>query len=62
MTNSGTATDADIVKGEKKDATKTMQADGPRMLAEKFVAKLQELGSFTHVSDRSDRALRQPTP
>jgi len=36
------ATDADIVKGEKKDETKTMQADGPRLLAERFVAKLKE--------------------
>jgi hypothetical protein len=44
------ATDADIVKGEKKEETKTMQADGPRMLADRFVAKLKELGPFTDVS------------
>jgi uncharacterized protein DUF4410 len=44
------ATDADIVNGEKKEETKTMQADGPRMLAERFVAKLKELGPFTDVS------------
>jgi hypothetical protein len=44
------ATDADIVKGDKKEETKTMQADGPRMLAERFVAKLKELGPFTDVS------------
>ena len=44
------ATDADIVNGEKKDETKTMQADGPRLLAERFVAKLKEIGPFTEVS------------
>lgn len=44
------ATDEDIVNGEKKDETKTMQADGPRLLAERFVAKLKELGPFTDVS------------
>jgi len=44
------ATDADIVKGEKKEETKTMQSDGPRMLAERFVARLKELGPFTDVS------------
>jgi hypothetical protein len=44
------ATDADIVNGEKKEETKTMQADGPRMLAERFVAKLKEFGPFTEVS------------
>ena len=44
------ATDADIVKGDKKEETKTMQSDGPRMLAERFVAKLKELGPFTDVS------------
>jgi len=44
------ATDADIVNGEKKDETKTMQADGPRMLAEHFASKLKELGAFTDVS------------
>ena len=35
---------------EKKEETKTMQADGPRMLAERFVAKLKEIGTFTEVS------------
>jgi uncharacterized protein DUF4410 len=44
------ATDADIVNGEKKEETKTMQADGPQMLADRFVAKLKELGPFTDVS------------
>ena len=44
------ATDADIVKGDKKEETKTMQSDGPRMLAERFVARLKELGPFTDVS------------
>src|SRR5262245_11026648 len=38
------ASDSDIVNGEKKDETKTMQADGPRMLAEQFVARLKEKG------------------
>ncbi len=44
------ATDDDLVKGEKKDETKTMQADGPRMLGERFAVKLKELGPFTDVS------------
>jgi hypothetical protein len=44
------ATDGDITEGEKKEETKTMQADGPRMLAERFVAKLKELGPFGDVS------------
>ena len=44
------ATDSDITSGEKKEATKTLQADGPRMLAEQFVAKLKQLGPFTEVS------------
>jgi hypothetical protein len=44
------ASDADIVSGEKKDETKTMQADGPRMLGERFVAKLKEAGKFQEVS------------
>ena len=44
------ATDADIVKGDKKEETKTMQSDGPRMLAERFVARLKELGPFADVS------------
>ncbi len=44
------ATDADITEGEKKEETKTIQAEGPRMLAEQFVAKLKELGPFKEVS------------
>jgi hypothetical protein len=44
------ATDADIVNGDRKEATKTMQADGPRILAERFVAKLKEFGPFTDVA------------
>jgi hypothetical protein len=44
------ATDADIVEGDKKEATKTMQADGARMLGDRFVAKLKELGPFSEVS------------
>lgn len=44
------ATDADIVRGEKKDETKTLQADGPRLLAERLVARLKETGAFTEVS------------
>jgi len=44
------ATDADIVEGEKKEETKTMQADGPRMLSEHFISKLKELKSFADVS------------
>jgi Domain of unknown function (DUF4410) len=44
------ATDADIVNGEKKEETKTMQSDGPRMLNERFVMKLKELGPFAEVS------------
>jgi hypothetical protein len=44
------ATDADIVNGEKKEETKTMQADGPRILSERFVAKLKEFGPFADVS------------
>ena len=44
------ATDADIVEGDKKDETKTMQADGPRMLADHFVSKLKQLKSFADVS------------
>jgi Domain of unknown function (DUF4410) len=44
------ATDADIVSGEKKEETKTMQADGARMLGERFVAKLKELGPFSDVA------------
>jgi hypothetical protein len=44
------ATDADLTKGEKKEETKTMQADGPRLLADRFVAKLKEMGPFSDVS------------
>ena len=44
------ATDSDIVNGEKKDETKTMQADGPRLLAERFVARLKEIGPLVDVS------------
>jgi len=44
------ATDADITEGEKKEETKTIQAEGPRILAEQFVAKLKELGPFKDVS------------
>ena len=50
------ATDADIVSGEKKEATKTMQADGARMLGDRFVAKLKELGPFSEVSVLSSDA------
>ena len=44
------ATDADIVEGEKKDETKKLQADGPRLLAEAFAAAVKEAGAFTSVS------------
>ncbi len=44
------ATDADIVKGEKKEETKTMQADGPRILAERFASALRETGPFPNVT------------
>jgi hypothetical protein len=44
------ATDADIVEGEKKDETKTMQADAPKMLAERIVEKLKDYGTFTSVT------------
>ncbi len=44
------ATDEDIVEGEKKDETKKMQADGPKILADRFVEKLKELGPFATVS------------
>ena len=43
------ATDADLVNGERKEETKTMQADGPRMLSERFVVKLKEFGPFADV-------------
>jgi hypothetical protein len=44
------ATDADLVQGEKKDETKKLQADGPRLLAEAFVSAVKESGAFTNVS------------
>jgi curli biogenesis system outer membrane secretion channel CsgG len=44
------ATDADIVQGEKKDETKKLQTDGPRLLAEAFVTAVKESGAFTNVS------------
>jgi hypothetical protein len=44
------ATDADLVQGEKKDETKKLQADGPRLLAEAFAAAAKEAGAFTSVS------------
>jgi len=34
------ATDADLVNGDKKEETKKMQVDGPKMFADEFVAKL----------------------
>ena len=51
------ATDADLTNGEKKEETKTLQADGPRMLAERFVTKLRELGPFADVSSAPGGAL-----
>jgi len=44
------AADSDIVRGEKKDETKTLQADGPRLLADRLVARLKEAATFTEVS------------
>jgi len=44
------ATDADIVDGDKKDETKKMQEVAPRMLAEELVAKLKEMKAFADVS------------
>jgi hypothetical protein len=44
------ATDEDLVKGEKKEETKTMQADGPRILADRFAVKLKELGPYAEVT------------
>ena len=44
------ATDSDIVEGAKGDETKKMQTDGPKILAEQFVAKLKGFGPFTDVS------------
>ena len=54
------ATDADIKEGEKKDETKTMQADGPRMLAERLVAKLKDFGGFGEVFSPADGAALPP--
>jgi hypothetical protein len=44
------ATDADLVEGEKKEETKTLQAEGPKALADSMVETLKEAGSFTTVS------------
>jgi len=44
------ATDADITEGEKKEETKKMQATGPKILGDRFVAKLKEFGPFSDVS------------
>jgi len=44
------ATDADLVNGDKKEETKKMQVDGPKMFADEFVAKLKGMGPFTEVS------------
>jgi hypothetical protein len=44
------ATDADLVNGDKKDETKKMQVDGPKMFTDEFVAKLKGRGPFTEVS------------
>ena len=52
------ATDADITKGEKKDETKTLQADGPRLLADRFVSKRKELGPFADVVSAPSAAMR----
>jgi hypothetical protein len=45
------ATAADLTEGETdKDETKRMQADGPKLLADQFVAELKERGPFSDVS------------
>lgn len=44
------ATDADIVNGEKKEETRAMQVRAPNVLNESFVPKLKGLGPFTDVS------------
>jgi hypothetical protein len=44
------ATDGDLVNGDKKDETKKMQVDGPKMFTDEFVAKLKGMGPFTEVS------------
>jgi hypothetical protein len=51
------AADDDIVNGDKKEETKTMQADGPRMLSERFVTKLKELGAFHEVASLDPQAI-----
>jgi Domain of unknown function (DUF4410) len=44
------ATDADLVNGDKKEETKKMQVDAPPMFADQFVTKLKSAGPFTEVS------------
>ena len=44
------ATDADIVNGDKKDETKKMQVTAPDILDGVFVSKLKAMGPFTDVS------------
>ena len=44
------ATDADLVNGEKKDETKKMQVDGPKLFTDEFVTKLKRMGPFSEVS------------
>jgi hypothetical protein len=44
------ATDADIVNGEKKEETKKMQVDAPKMIADELAAKLKEFGGFASIS------------
>jgi curli biogenesis system outer membrane secretion channel CsgG len=44
------ATDSDIVQGEKKDETKKLQSDAPRLLADAFVAAVKQSGAFTTVA------------
>jgi hypothetical protein len=41
------ATDDDIVEGEKKEETKTMQKDAPKLLADEFVSQVKDKGCFT---------------
>ncbi len=53
------ATDADIVTGEKKDETKTMQKDGPGILSARFVEQLKSAGGFSDVAALEPGA---PTP
>jgi hypothetical protein len=43
------ATDADLVNGDKKDETRKMQVDGPKIFTDEFVAKLKGMGPFTEV-------------